>query len=195
MRKENGLIEEEWWNAVISCDKNYDGLFYYAVKTTGIFCRPSCRAKAPLKKNTLFFNNVNDAVKEGFRPCKLCRPDMRECNYEPNKELVEKVKEWLNISYNKSLNLKETTKNFGISLSHLTRLFKEYYGMTPNEYIVQIRINKSIQLLSESNLDILEIAYEVGFKSLSSFYKYFKEQVGCRPKEYRKIKSKINRKI
>lgn len=183
------ISEDEKWNVVISCNKYYDGLFYYAVKTTGIFCRPSCKAKTPLKENILFFNSVDDAIKEGFRPCKLCRPDIKEYNFEPNRELIEKVKEKLIQNYNKPIKFRFISKEFGVSISHLTRLFKEYIGLTPNEYVSQIRINKAMQLLSKSNDTILEIAYDVGFKSLSNFYKCFKQNAGIAPKEYRKRNS------
>ena len=193
MNKDDKLTKEEKWNAVINCDKSYDGRFYYAVKTTGVFCRPSCKAKAPLKENALFFNRADDAAKEGFRPCKLCRPDIKEYNYEPNKELIQKVKEKIDLDYNKKLNIKTISKEFSISTSHLIRIFKEEYTVTPNEYITKIRIDRSKQLLRDGQLEILEIAYEVGFKSLSIFYKHFKKQIGCTPKEYKNLKS-INKK-
>jgi len=176
----------EKWNAVIDCNKQYDGLFYYAVKSTGIFCRPSCKAKTPLKKNILFFNSVDEAINAGFRPCKICRPDINEHIYEPNTILIEKAKDILTLNYNSEFNLKFISQEIGISESYFRRLFKQYYSLTPNEYIFKIRINRSMDLLSKTDLDILEIAYEVGFKSLSNFYKYFKEQVGYTPKEYRK---------
>ncbi len=176
----------EKWDAVIGCNKQYDGLFYYAVKSTGIFCRPSCKAKTPLKKNILFFNSVDEAINAGFRPCKICRPDINEHIYEPNKILIEKAKDMLTLNYNSEFNLKCISQEIGISESYFRRLFKQYYSLTPNEYIFKIRINRSMDLLSKTDLDIVEIAYEVGFKSLSNFYKYFKEQVGYTPKEYRK---------
>lgn len=186
MRQNTGITEEEKWKAVIGCDKDYDGLFYYGVKTTGIFCRPSCKAKPPLKRNTIFLSSVEDAVSAGFRPCKKCRPDLGGYSYEPNKELIKETKKMLNLNYNNQLDFKRVSKEFGVSSSHLIRLFREYCGLTPNAYIMQMRINNSLKLLEKTNIGILEVAYEVGFKSLSSFYKRFKEQVGCTPKEYRK---------
>ena len=186
MQTDGSISNAEKWDAVINRNKSYDGIFYYAVKTTGIFCRPSCKARAPLKKNTLFFNNADDAIEEGFRPCKLCRPDINEDTYEPNRDLVQKIREKLNQNYNKPLDLRLVSMEFSVSVSHLTRLFKEYTGVTPKEYITQIRLNKAMLLLSESNENILEVAYAIGFKSLSSFYKCFKDNTGCTPKEYRK---------
>ena len=148
-----------------------------------------------ISENILFFNSVDDAIKEGFRPCKLCRPDIKEHNFEPNRELIEKIKEKLIQNYNKPIKFRFISKEFGVSISHLTRLFKEYTGLTPNEYVSQIRINKAMQLLSKSNDTILEIAYDVGFKSLSNFYKCFKQNAGIAPKEYRKRNSIIEIKV
>lgn len=185
--KNNRMIhDEEKWEAIVNCDKQYDGLFYYAVKTTGIVCKPSCRAKTPLRENTLFFNNISDAIEEGFRPCKLCRPDIIEYNYEPNKELVESVKEKLNKNYSGIIDLKAISYEVGISTSHLTRLFKESYGISPIRYIVKLRVAKAAELLEWSDTSILEIAYATGFKTLSNFYKSFKEQTGYTPNEYRR---------
>ncbi|MGN9163080.1 helix-turn-helix domain-containing protein [Clostridium sulfidigenes] len=99
------------------------------------------------------------------------------------------MKEKLIQNYNKPINFRFISKEFGISTSHLTRLFKEYTGLTPNEYVSQLRINKAMQLLIKSNDTILEIAYDVGFKSLSNFYNYFKQNTGIAPKEYRKRNS------
>ncbi|MFT9494790.1 Ada metal-binding domain-containing protein [Anaerosolibacter sp.] len=89
------MQNEEKWNAVMNNNEHYDGLFFYAVKTTKIFCRPSCKAKVPLRKNTLFFSSADEALKEGFRPCKMCRPDINNPVFDPNKELIKKVKQEL----------------------------------------------------------------------------------------------------
>ncbi len=69
------ISDTEKWQAVVNCDKGYDGLFFYGVTTTGIFCRPACRAKTPRRENVVFFGNAEQAIEAGFRPCKKCRPD------------------------------------------------------------------------------------------------------------------------
>lgn len=190
VERNNIISEEEKWKAVINCDKTYDGVFYYGVKTTGIFCRPSCKAKSPLKKNTQFFDNSKEAIKSGYRPCKMCRPDLVESVYEPNRELIGGIKEIIDQNYMHDMDLRTIAREIGISPSHLTRLFKQHFGQTPNYYITQLRINKSKELLKSADNDILEISQEVGFKSLSTFYKCFKERAQMTPKEYRK---KINK--
>jgi AraC family transcriptional regulator, regulatory protein of adaptative response / methylphosphotriester-DNA alkyltransferase methyltransferase len=180
------MNDEDKWKAVVNCDNHYDGLFYYAVKTTGIFCRPSCKAKIPLRKNVLFFDSSEKALKEGFRPCKMCRPDITDSIYEPNKELLKITNEILTNCYIKVPSLNDIARELGISHSHLVRLYKEHYGFTPKEYIVKIKVNKARELLCETDLDITTIAYEVGYRSISNFYKCFKEHTGSSPKEFRK---------
>lgn len=78
------------WDAVKQNDKTCDGIFFYAVKSTGIFCRPSCKSRLPKKDNVTFFNTADQALAAGFRPCKRCRPDLLE--FEPIKEIAKKNK-------------------------------------------------------------------------------------------------------
>lgn len=178
------ISDTEKWQAVVSCDKSYDGLFFYGVKTTGIFCRPSCKAKTPARKNVLFFDNAANAIGEGFRPCKKCRPD--KVVFEPDLELVKKTKGILEANYDKSIGLIHISKQLGVSTNHLARLFKQNSGLTPTHYITKLRVNRSVELLVQEDKNILEIAYMTGFNSLSNFYKCFKEQMGQTPNEYRK---------
>jgi AraC family transcriptional regulator of adaptative response / methylphosphotriester-DNA alkyltransferase methyltransferase len=79
MKIQNELLSADtMWDATVSCDKEYDGAFFYAVKTTGIFCRPSCKSRVPNKDNVSFFLNASEAQKAGYRPCKRCRPDFND---------------------------------------------------------------------------------------------------------------------
>jgi AraC family transcriptional regulator of adaptative response / methylphosphotriester-DNA alkyltransferase methyltransferase len=181
------ISEKEKWDAVINCDKSYDGLFFYGVKTTGIFCRPSCKSKTPIRDNVLFFGNASSAIEAGFRSCKRCCPE--RAVFQPGYELVINAKKIMEADYNKQIDLDLIANRLGISANHFIRLFKLYHGLTPARYIIQVRVNAASELLTASDLNILEIAYETGFKSLSNFYKCFKEQTGHSPKEYRIIKT------
>ncbi|MGI6585523.1 MAG: bifunctional transcriptional activator/DNA repair enzyme AdaA [Lutisporaceae bacterium] len=178
------ISDNEKWQAVVNCDKGYDGLFFYGVKTTGIFCRPSCRAKTPARENVVFFDNAVNAIGEGFRPCKRCRPD--EAVFEPNLELVNKVKDIIEANFDKPIDINYISKQLGVSTNHLIRLFKQNSGHTPTHYITKLRVSKSVELLEQADKNIIEIAYMTGFNSLSNFYKHFKEQIGQAPNEYRK---------
>lgn len=186
MKKQATISDDEKWQAVVSCNKDYDGLFFYGVKTTEIFCRPSCRAKTPVRENVVFSKNMRNMIEAGFRPCKRCRPDKPV--FEPDLEIAKKAREILDTNYNKPLKLNNIAKQLGVSKNHFIRLFKQHSGTTPVQYIKILRIAKAEEMLCQRNINILEIAYMSGFKSLSNFYKCFKEQTGYTPKECRKIR-------
>ncbi|SDM14084.1 Metal binding domain of Ada [Dendrosporobacter quercicolus] len=82
--------DDEKWEAVRQSDPGYDGVFFYGITTTGIFCRPSCRSRLPLRNNVQFFDSIEQAYAWGLRPCKRCRPDLPE--YRPNRDLMEESK-------------------------------------------------------------------------------------------------------
>ncbi len=115
----------------------------------------------------------------------MCRPDLNETTYEPNKELIDSAKEIIINGYNKPINRKKLAHELGVSNNHLARLFKVYYGMTISEYIIELRIKEATRLLINTDIVITEVALQVGVKSMSNFYKSFKERTGLTPKEYR----------
>lgn len=184
MKRITDLTTDEKWRAVAASDKNYDGLFFYGVKTTGIFCKPSCSAKIPRKENVTFFDAADEAVKAGFRPCKKCRPDL--LTYDPDRELAERIKGVLDVHFDDMQAVNSLIKEIGISQNHLIRLFKQYFKCTAHQYLSGLRIKKSIHLIGKTQMTILQIALTCGFGSLSNFYKCFKEQTGRTPTEYRK---------
>jgi AraC family transcriptional regulator of adaptative response / methylphosphotriester-DNA alkyltransferase methyltransferase len=172
------------WQAVVSCNKDYDGLFLYGVTTTGIFCRPSCRAKTPIRKNVVFFVTPEAALNAGFRPCKKCRPDI--LTFEPDQDVIQKALLILDQAYNQPINMTAVAKQVGVSLSHFNRLFKKVTKLTPTQYLVKRRVTEAIRLLAQTEYNILEIAYSTGFRSLSSFYQCFKAYCGHSPNELRR---------
>ncbi|MDF2571462.1 MAG: AraC family transcriptional regulator [Sporomusa sp.] len=183
---ENPVIsaDDDKWQAVISCDESSDGLFFYGVKTTGVFCRPSCRSRTPLRENVVFFNASDQAVMAGFRPCKKCRPDM--VVFEPDLELVRKAIEIFDQNYNQQLYVNVISQQLGVSAAHLAKLCKQHIGLTPAQYVLKLRVEKAVKLIEQTNNTIIEIAHMTGFRSLSNFYKFFKEQVGHTPNKYRR---------
>jgi len=187
---ESGYISDsQRWQAVVSCDKNYDGLFLYGVKTTRIFCRPSCNAKTPSRINVIFFTDAAQAMEEGFRPCKKCCPDKEV--FEPALELVKKVRKNLDSNYHEPTDLNYISKQLGVSTSHMVRLFKQQNGLTPAQYITKARIYKAAELLVQTDLSILEITNATGFESISNFYKHFKQYTMHTPNEYRKSRGEL----
>lgn len=178
------MIQEEMWKAISENDTSYDGIFFYAVKSTGIYCRPSCKSKIPKRENVCFFNTAQQARDAGFRPCKRCRSDLSD--YQPIKEIAEKAKRVLEDSFRKRYGLNQELRHLGISQRRMAEIFKDEYGVTLSEYVGNLRLMEAKRLLSDTNSDIIDIAYSVGFGGLSSFYRFFKNGTGLSPAAYRK---------
>ncbi|WNB91193.1 Ada metal-binding domain-containing protein [Bacillus sp. NEB1478] len=180
---------EEKWDKIMECDRSYDGLFYTAVKTTKIYCRPSCRSRKPKKINVEFYRSLQECEAAGFRACKRCQPEIENC---PQIDLVRKTCEYLVNHSNKKIVLQDIADHVGVSPFYLERLFKEEMKDTPREYLEKIRLDKAAFLLATSEKTNLEICYEAGFHSPSNFYKAFRKYKNCSPSEYRKNKESQN---
>lgn len=178
------MTQEEMWKAVTENDEAYDGIFFYAVKSTGIYCRPSCKSKVPRLKNVCFFDTAEEARNAGFRPCKRCRSDLLD--YQPMKEIAEKARQLLDECFSDKFELKQGFTQLGISQRRMSEIFKDEYGITLHEYMRTRRLEESIRLLVDTDEDIIDIAYAVGFGGLSSFYSFFKSETGKPPLAYRK---------
>jgi AraC family transcriptional regulator of adaptative response / methylphosphotriester-DNA alkyltransferase methyltransferase len=179
---------EAMWEAVVRCDGRYDGLFYYAVRTTGIFCRPSCRSKTPRRENVEFFFDREEALRKGYKPCKRCRPDLHTSTYDPNREWIREVKNILAREYDKPWTLQRLSERIGISPHHLQRLFKKETGVSPKRFLERIRVQQAKRLLQSGNQNVTEICYAVGFSDPSRFYKVFREETGFSPSAFKRRK-------
>jgi AraC family transcriptional regulator of adaptative response / methylphosphotriester-DNA alkyltransferase methyltransferase len=178
------MTEEEMWKAISENDTAYDGIFFYAVKSTGIYCRPSCKSKQPKRENVCFFDTAEQARAAGFRPCKRCRSDLLD--YQPIKEIAEKAKRLLDDYFQKNQELNRELGHLGISQRRMVEIFKDEYGVTLSEYVGNLRLAQAKRLLSETDGEIIDIAYSVGFSGISSFYRFFKNGTGFSPAAYRK---------
>jgi AraC family transcriptional regulator of adaptative response / methylphosphotriester-DNA alkyltransferase methyltransferase len=176
------LSFEEMWEKIMACDRKYDGLFFTAVKTTKIYCRPSCRSRKPKKQNVEFYHDINEVEEAGFRACKRCQP---EVDQSPHSGLVREVIAFLVNHYKQKLELQDIANHVGVSSYYLDRLFKQETSETPRTYLEKIRIDKAAHLLINTDRTNLEICYEIGFQSPSNFYKVFRRLKYCSPSEYR----------
>lgn len=183
-RNARKLTEQEMWNAVKENDASYDGLFFYGVKTTGIYCRPSCKSKVPKREHVCFFATAQEAISQGFRPCKRCRSDLLD--YQPMQDIAAEVKEKIDEAFRSQAKLYEQLQNVGLTVRRLTDIFKDEYGVTPKEYADSLRLNEAKKLLTSSNKKIIDIAFMTGFSSLSAFNRFFKNQTGGTPSAYRR---------
>ncbi|MDX9871879.1 MAG: Ada metal-binding domain-containing protein [Clostridia bacterium] len=182
------MTQEEMWKAISENDASYDGMFFYAVKSTGIYCRPSCKSKRPKRENVCFFDTAEQARAAGFRPCKRCRSDLLE--YRPMKEIAEKVKRLLDDSFCRSCELNQELRQLGVSQRRMVEIFKEAYGVTLFEYMNNLRLEEAKRLLADTADEIIDIAYSIGFGGLSSFYRFFKNSTGLSPAAYRRERRK-----
>lgn len=176
------LLTDDKWQAIINNDSSYDGQFFYAVKTTGIFCRPSCKSKSPNKANISLFLSAEHALTAKFRPCKRCKPTGESL---PDDEWVSLVTEYIDRNYNESLTLEILADICHGSPYHLHRTFKRIKGITPVEYIQQIRIEQSKVLLMTTEKAIAEIGISVGLSNTPYYITLFKKKTGYTPARYR----------
>ncbi|CAM5209088.1 Bifunctional transcriptional activator/DNA repair enzyme AdaA [Ureibacillus acetophenoni] len=183
MMAKMNLSFEEMWEKIIACDQKYDGLFYTAVKTTKIYCRPSCKSRKPKKINVEFYDDITTVEKAGYRPCKRCQP---EVEHSPHVGIVKMVITFLVNQYKQNLRLQDIAENVGLSPYYLERLFKQETSETPRTYLEKIRVDKAAHLLKTTSMTNMEICLEVGFQSPSNFYKVFRRLKNCSPSEYRK---------
>ncbi len=177
------LTFEEKWEKVIACDATYDGQFYTAVKTTGIYCRPSCRSRKPKRENVDFYETKAEAESSGFRPCKRCQP---EVDRSPASALVHDVTAFVLTHYKRPLKLEEIAEHVNLSPFYVERTFTQATGETPRRLLEKVRIDKAAHLLQTTDMSNLAICYEVGFQTPSNFYRVFRRLKGCSPSRYRK---------
>lgn len=177
----------EQQKAIIENDKSYDGQFFYAVKTTKIFCRPSCKSRVPNFDNVTIFENAEDALEAGYRPCKRCKSGG---SHLPDEEWVSHVEMYITENYQKPLTLDYLADHCHGSPYHLHRVFKSIKRITPLEYVQQIRMNKAKEYLDQTDLPIKEIGKLVGIPNPTRFSTLFKEKNNQTPSHYRKNNKK-----
>ncbi|WP_046175530.1 bifunctional transcriptional activator/DNA repair enzyme AdaA [Domibacillus indicus] len=183
MRAGKQIVSEEYWRAIEQCDKDYDGTFFYGVKTTGIFCRPSCKSRLPKKENVRIFKNAYSALENNFRPCKRCKPDELRL---PAENWILQITQWIDAHYAEPITLQSLAREWHGSPSHLQRSFKRIAGLSPAEYVQMARLNRACCLLRSTGRTVSDISREIGFLSTPYFSALFKRITGCTPLQYRK---------
>lgn len=177
-------MTEEQWLAIKNKDRNYDGVFFYGLKTTKILCRPSCPSRPCRAKNVIIFQSLEDGLEKGFRPCLRCRPDELEWN-GAREDLVKKAKAYVEKNYRKKFSLEDIAGALFVNKSYLLRSFKSLTGITLLQYHNCVRCLAAKELLARPELTISYISNAVGYSTASHFSKVFKKTVGCTPFEYR----------
>jgi AraC family transcriptional regulator of adaptative response/methylated-DNA-[protein]-cysteine methyltransferase len=167
---------EEMLRALVGRDRGYDGIFYAAVRTTGIFCRPSCPARKPDPRNVEFFAGAREALFAGFRPCRRCRP--LEVGAPAPAWIGELLAE---LERDPELRLRDRDlRARGLDPARVRRWFGRHHGMTFQAYQRGLRLGRAMESLG-SGESIAGTAYESGFESLSGFYSAMRRLTGRAP--------------
>ncbi|WP_262693944.1 bifunctional transcriptional activator/DNA repair enzyme AdaA [Kordiimonas aquimaris] len=174
------------YQALLKRDKRFDGTLFFAVVTTGIYCRPICPARKPKPENVLYFADANTAALAGFRACKRCRPESRPGSpaWQGTGATVSRALRLLAQGDGPTSNTALADK-LGITDRHLRRLFKEHLGRSPMEIRTENRLSIAKTLLSGGDATIADIAFAAGFQSLRRFNDVFKKTYNCTPTEWR----------
>jgi len=169
--------EDIYYQAMLARDHRFDGKFFIAVKTTGVYCRPICPAK-PKRENVEFFQNHLAAETAGYRPCLRCRPESapRSPAWIGKSAVVQRAVKMLHNQETIQFDEDKFANLFGVTARHLRRLFNEEIGKTPKQLSFENRLNLSRKLITETALPISEIAYASGFKSIRRFNDAFKDR-------------------
>ncbi len=170
-----------FWEKVKRRDKAADGVFFYAVTTTGVYCRPSCASRLPLEKNVRFFAAKEDAERAGFRPCKRCRPDAPS----PDENHAEAIRIAcdLAIAAEDKPDWTAIAREAGLSRHHFHRIFKKATGMTPGGWLKAWRQGRAVDALG-GGASVTEAIYEAGYSSASRFYETAAPALGVKPSAY-----------
>jgi AraC family transcriptional regulator of adaptative response/methylated-DNA-[protein]-cysteine methyltransferase len=174
--------DDERWSAVMRRDADANGTFYYAVKTTGVYCLPSCASKRPLRTNVEFFGSAAEARAGGYRPCKRCRPDGNTVEEQQAQKIAAACK--LIEDSDSVPTLNELAAAAGMSSYHFHRVFKAVTGLTPKAYAVAHRAERMQQALSEGG-SVTRAVYDAGFNSTGRFYEATDRALGMTPSAFR----------
>jgi AraC family transcriptional regulator, regulatory protein of adaptative response / methylated-DNA-[protein]-cysteine methyltransferase len=170
--------DEERWQAVKRRDSALDGKFVFAVRTTGIYCRPSCASRPAKRENVTFFMTGAEAEKAGYRACKRCRPDKLGAP-DPQVQAVKRACERIETA-EEAPKLAELAASAGLSPYHFHRVFKAITGVTPKAYAAETRARRAADKLRTAGT-VTEAIYAAGFNSSSRFYEHTDARLGMTP--------------
>lgn len=174
--------QETAWRAVETRDAGADGRFVFAVRTTGVYCRPSCPARRPRRENVTFYATPAAAEAAGFRACRRCRP--ASVHPAPAVQRVELAVEYLDEHLDDAVTLAELGHEVGMSPTHLQRTFKRYLGVSPKEYVRARRLERLKSRLQQGD-SVLRATFEAGYGAGSRAYDAASAPLGMTPATYR----------
>jgi AraC family transcriptional regulator, regulatory protein of adaptative response / methylated-DNA-[protein]-cysteine methyltransferase len=175
-------VVELRWQAVVRRDAAADGSFFYAVRTTGVVCRPSCPSRQARRENVSFFDTLAAAEEAGYRPCKRCRPDhigLAERQAQAVASACRAIEQAQDLPA-----LQQLAQLAGMSRFHFHRVFKQHTGVTPKDYAAALRAQR-VRGALEQGSSVTSAMYEAGFNSSGRFYAAAPAVLGMTPSAYR----------
>lgn len=183
------LNDDTCYTALQTRDARFDGVFYTAVKTTGIYCRPVCPARTPARTSCTFYATASAAETAGFRPCLRCRPELAPG--VQGSSLAEAVLRRLQEHAVEGTKLEDLDQDLGLSSRQVRRILESEFGVTPLQVVQTQRLLLAKQLLQETAQPIGEIALAAGFRSLRNFNDVFQEHYHMAPGDCRRAGKKV----
>jgi AraC family transcriptional regulator of adaptative response/methylated-DNA-[protein]-cysteine methyltransferase len=174
------MLFDRAWEMVAERSLSADAMFVYAVRTTGIYCRPSCPSRRPHKRAVEFFITGGEAERAGYRACKRCRPGEEH----PQQRLIADACAFIDDHLEETIRLDKLGERLGMSSFHVQRLFRRTLGVTPRQYQHARRMERFRRQL-EGKASVTSALYEAGFSSSSRLYENSTEQMGMTPASYR----------
>jgi AraC family transcriptional regulator of adaptative response/methylated-DNA-[protein]-cysteine methyltransferase len=175
------LDAELAWRQVLARDGAGDGVFVYAVESTGVFCRPSCPSRRPARRNVRFYADADAALAAGYRACRRCHP----AGEHAEAETVRGLCAYLDRNIDRVVTLQELGRLTGMSHFTVQRMFERVLGVSPRGYQIERRSSQLRDHLAEGRA-VTEAIYEAGFSSSSRMYEGAEERLGMRPERFRK---------
>ena len=177
------MYDEQHWQAVLTRDMQADGTFVYAVRSTKIYCKPSCPSRKPKREQVLFFLQPQAAEQAGYRACRRCQPQQSKNGAEPT--VVEQICTYIEQHLDETLTLAQLGESIHMSPYHLQRIFKQAMGITPRQYRETRRLKQFKDRLREGEA-VTSALYDVGYGSSSRLYERAPAHLGMTPTIYRR---------
>ena len=189
-----GLNPDACYAALLARDARFDGHWFTGVTSTGVYCRPICRVRAPKAANCRFFKHAAAAEAAGFRPCLKCRPELAPRAFsvmEASHSLAAAAREQLEAmaamaTHGGPASMEALAKRLGITSRHLRRIFVDAYGVAPLAYLQTQRLLTAKQLLTDTSLKLTDVAFQAGFGSARAFQEAWQQQYRLAPTQLRK---------
>jgi AraC family transcriptional regulator of adaptative response/methylated-DNA-[protein]-cysteine methyltransferase len=176
--------EESFWQAVQARDERFNGVFVYAVHSTGIYCKPTCPARRPRRQQVAFFSSCDTAEAAGFRACRRCQPRLA-LSQDQQVELIQRACRLIDANIEQPPALGALSQQLNLSSSYLHRLFKSVTGLTPHQYAAGQRLKKFKSKVKAGD-DLTTAMYAAGYGSSSRLYEKAPGSLGMTPASYRR---------